>query len=102
MNIKRNIIFTPEERKKEGVTVLNNVPIRVRVTYNGSRVDFHTGYRIDVCKWDSDKQRGKNGCFNKIKQIANQIKTDILHYYTELQNVFKDYEAKDRYPHPRI
>lgn len=42
MNIKRNILFTLEKRKKDGVVVTENVPIRMRVIYNGQRVEFTT------------------------------------------------------------
>ena len=52
MNIKRNIIFTLEKRRKAGVIVAENVPIRMRVIYNCKRVEFTTGYRIDAVKWD--------------------------------------------------
>ena len=31
MNIKRNIIFALESRKKNGVPIVENVPIRMRV-----------------------------------------------------------------------
>lgn len=34
MNIKRNIIFALERRKKDGVLITENVPIRMRVIYN--------------------------------------------------------------------
>ena len=61
MNIKRNIIFALESRKKNGVPIVENVPIRMRVIYASQRIEFTTGYRIDVAKWDSDKQRVKNG-----------------------------------------
>ena len=30
MNIKRNIIFALEGRKKDGVTITENVPIRIK------------------------------------------------------------------------
>ena len=33
MNIKRNIIFALESRKKNGVPIVENVPIRMRVIY---------------------------------------------------------------------
>ncbi len=38
MNIKRNIIFSPECRKKDGVTIVENVPIRMRVIFSGKRI----------------------------------------------------------------
>ena len=59
MNIKRNISFKLEKRKSKGVDIVENVPIRMRVTYGGTRVDFTTGYRVDVAKWDESAQRVK-------------------------------------------
>lgn len=59
MNIKRNIIFALESRKKNSVPIVENVPIRMRVIYVSQRIEFTTGYRIDVAKWDADKQRVK-------------------------------------------
>lgn len=55
MNIKRNIIFSLESRKKNGVPIVENVPIRMRVVFDSHRIEFTTGYRIDVAKWDADK-----------------------------------------------
>ena len=89
MNIKRNIIFALESRKKNGVPVIENVPIRMRVIFASQRIEFTTGYRIDAAKCDADKQRVKNGCTNKLKQSASDINTDLLRYYTIMQEVFK-------------
>ena len=101
MNIKRNIIFALENRKKNGVPVIENVPIRMRVIFASQRIEFTTGYRIDATKWDADKQRVKNGCTNKLKQSASDINTDLLRYYTIMQEVFKEYEVKDIMPTPQ-
>ena len=43
MNIKRNIIFALESRKKNGVPIVENVPIRMRVIYASQRIEFTTG-----------------------------------------------------------
>lgn len=59
MNIKRNIIFALESRKKDGVPIVENVLIRMRVNFSSQRIEFTTGYRIDVAKWDGYKQRVK-------------------------------------------
>ena len=101
MNIKRNIIFALESRKKNGVPVIENVPIRMRVIFASQRIEFTTGYRIDAAKWDADKQRVKNGCTNKLKQSASDINTDLLRYYTIMQEVFKEYEVRDIIPTPQ-
>ena len=100
MNIKRNIIFALESRKKDGILIVENVPIRMRVNFASQRIEFTTGYRIDVAKWDADKQRVKHGCTNKLKQSASEINTALLGYYTELQEVFKHFEVAEVMPSP--
>ena len=100
MNIKRNIIFTLESRKKDGVLITENVPIRMRVNFASKRIEFTTAYRIDAAKWDADKQRVKNGCSNKLKQSASEINASLLEYYTEIQSIFKRFEVEDVMPTP--
>ena len=100
MNIKRNIIFTLESRKKDGVLIVENVPIRMRVNFASKRIEFTTGYRIDAAKWDSDKQRVRNGCTNKLKQSASEINASLLGYYTEVQEIFKKFEVEEIVPTP--
>ena len=101
MNIKRNIIFTLESRKKDGVLITENVPIRMRVNFASKRIEFTTGYRIDATKWNADKQRVKNGCSNKLKQSASEINASLLEYYTEIQSIFKRFEVEDVMPTPK-
>lgn len=101
MNIKRNIIFTLESRKKDGALITENVPIRMRVNFASKRIEFTTGYRIDSAKWDADKQRVKNGCSNKLKQSASEINASLLEYYTEIQSIFKRFEVEDVMPTPK-
>ena len=101
MNIKQNIIFTLESRKKDGVLITENVPIRMRVNFASKRIEFTTGYRIDSAKWDADKQRVKNGCSNKLKQLASEINASLLEYYTEIQSIFKRFEVEDVMPTPK-
>lgn len=98
MNIKRNILFSLEKRKKDGKPVIENVPIRMRVIYNHNRIEFTTGYRIDVTKWDEEKQRVKNGCTNKLKQTAAEVNSDLLKYYADIQDIFKEFEVIDVIP----
>ena len=100
MNIKRNIIFTLESRKKDGVLIVENVPIRMRVNFASKRIEFTTGYRIDAAKWDTDKQRVRNGCTNKLKQSASEINASLLGYYTEVQEIFKKFEVEEVMPTP--
>lgn len=100
MNIKRNIIFALESRKKDGVLIVENVPIRMRVNFASKRIEFTTGYRIDAAKWDTGKQRVRNGCTNKLKQSASEINASLLGYYTEVQEIFKKFEVEEIMPTP--
>lgn len=100
MNIKRNILFTLEKRKKDGVVVTENIPIRMRVIYNCKRVEFTTGYRIDAAKWDDGLQKVKNGCTNKLKQSASEINADLLRYGADIQEIFKEFEVMEVMPTP--
>lgn len=100
MNIKRNIIFALESRKKDGILIVENVPIRMRVNFASQRIEFTTGYRIDAAKWDADKQRAKNGSTNKLKQSASEINAALLGYYTEIQEIFKRFEVAEVMPSP--
>ncbi|BCY29463.1 tyrosine-type recombinase/integrase [Flavobacterium okayamense] len=98
IDIKRNVIFSLENRKKNGVPVVENVPIRMRVIFMGNRVDFSTGFRIDTSKWDEKKQRVKNGCTNKLKQSSSDINTKLQEYENNIQNIFKIFETQDINP----
>lgn len=100
MNIKRNIIFTLESSKKDGILIVENVPIRMRVNFFSKRIDFTTGYRIEATKWDTDKQRVRNGCTYKLKQSASEINASLLGYFTEVQDIFKKFEVVEVMPTP--
>ncbi len=101
-NLKRNIIFSLENRKKDGIPIIENVPIRMRVVFTNYRVDFSTGYRIDASKWDNEKQKVKNGCTNKLKQSASDINSELQKYYTQIQDIFKVFETQNITPTPEI
>ncbi len=98
MNLKRNITFQLESRKKDGKPIIENVPIRMRVVFGGKRIEFTTGYRIDVAKWDSDRQRVKNSCTNKLKQSASEINAELNRLDAIIQDIFKEYELQGTMP----
>jgi integrase len=98
MNLKRSVQFRPEQRKKNGVAVTENMLIRMRVTFNCSRIDFSTGYRIDLSKWDNGQQRVKKGFSNKQKQTYTEINSALVKYESIIQEIFKEYEMSDCMP----
>ncbi|MDE6669374.1 MAG: site-specific integrase, partial [Muribaculaceae bacterium] len=72
--------------------------ITKRQVFGGKRIEFTTGYRIDVSKWNSAKQRVKNGCSNKLKQTAAEINADLNRYESLVQTIFKEYEIQAMMP----
>ena len=98
MIIKRSIVFDLENRKYKGKLISDNVPIRIRLTYSGNRIELSTGIRIDMDKWDSSKRKVRNNCTNKLKQSASDINAKLSEYELELQNIFKKFEIEERIP----
>ncbi len=98
MIIKRNVIFVLENRKLNGELIIENVPIRMRITFSGNRIEIFTGMRVDRSKWDSKKSKVKPNTFNKLKQSASDINTKLSEYEAEIQNVFKKFEFKNLTP----
>lgn len=98
MIIKRNIVFDLENRKHKGNIISENVPIRMRITYSGKRIELSTSLRIDRNKWDETERKAKKNTTNKLKQSASDINAKLSEYETELQNIFKKFELEERIP----
>lgn len=98
MNIKRNITFKLESRKKDGEKLVKNVPIRMIVRYCAKRIDFTTGFRVDMDKWDSENQIVKKNTTNKNKESASYINSELQKYENIIEDIFKSYEVKEVIP----
>ena len=47
MNLKRNIRIDLERKKRKGKDIIENLPIRFRISFTGNRVDVFSGFRVD-------------------------------------------------------
>jgi hypothetical protein len=58
--------FCLEQRKdkKTGLLKTENVPIIIDFKFDGQRVKYPIGYRIDFDKWNIEEQRVKRNNFN--------------------------------------
>jgi integrase len=55
--MKHSVKISPERRKdKAGNLIGKNVPLFADIRFSGTRLFYFTGYRIDVDKFDTDKQ----------------------------------------------
>jgi integrase len=69
--------FTLERRKKDGVLIDKNMPIRISVNHNKQRITLSTGYRVDLKSWDENAQVVKKGFINKQKEPYNIINAKL-------------------------
>src|SRR5699024_2680163 len=88
MIIKRKIRFVLEKRKRKGSVITSNVPIRIRVSFNGKRLDFFSGFRIDTENWDTENHRVFQNKKNKAGQSANEINLTLNNYENDLDRFF--------------
>ena len=102
MLIKKKINFALEFRrkgtKKNGNNEVNqeNLPLRMRVSYNNMRIEFVTGYRIDANKWDAENQRATG--MTKLMQTASEVNDYLAFLKAEIIKVFHKYELMEVMP----
>ncbi|MGV4439022.1 phage integrase SAM-like domain-containing protein [Ornithobacterium rhinotracheale] len=80
--IKRKLNIRIEKRKKNGLVVDKNVPIFIRLTYNGSRINLFTGFRVDLKDWNESKELINP----KIKLSTNESGEDVNIKLSEYKN----------------
>jgi len=100
MNIRRNIQFALKRRTYKGNKLSENLPIRMRVSYNCQRIDIMMGYFVNECDWDPAQQRVKKNTVGKNGAKASTINADLNKAAYEMDEVFKEFELLDRYPKP--
>ena len=100
MIIRRNIMFALKKRTYKGKKITENLPIRMRITYNSKRLDFMTGFFINETDWDIKLQRVKKNTVGKNGQTATTINSYLNKAAYEIDEVFKAFELLDRFPEP--
>ena len=89
---KCNVKFVLDRRrdKETGKPIVENLPINMDFTFEGKRLRFFTGYRINSDKWDPVKMEVKKNAVNKngdssseINQRLRTLETLIFQIYDE-------------------
>ena len=100
--LKVNIIFSLEKRKINNIPLTDNIPIRMRVSFLGNRVDFFTGYRVNLSSWNSKEQKVLDDSLNKLKQKGRDINKHLQEYEIQIKEIFKNFEEKNIIITPKI
>lgn len=97
---KFGVKFRLEQRRenpkdKESKLIKSNLPINADITFNGKRLFFFTGYRIDADKW-VDKvvggvrvQEVKKNNFNLKGESASEINAKLRRIRIAVEDVFR-------------
>ncbi len=89
MKTKCSVKFYLEKRinKNSGNLITENVPIFLFFAFDGKRLQYFTGYRINMDQWNAETQRVRRNNLNKKGESAAEINfrlTDIEKTVTEI------------------
>ena len=87
------------EKRKDKITnelIIDNVPIILFFSYDGKRLQYFTGYRIDSSKWDDTKQEVKRNNFNKDNISATEINNHLEKIKSKVSDIYKECKALDQ------
>ena len=90
MIIKRTIKFSIQNQRNAGSR------LRMRVSYNGCRVDFQTGIVLNKEYWDDVQQRVLP--LNSNVAMATDRNDQLLQMLTDMIAVFREYELRNVVP----
>jgi integrase len=97
MYIKRSIKFSVEKRKKDGLLIEKNIPIKMRISYAGfPRLDIPIGARVDFYAWDSENETVVFNYTNKEGRKSTFINNLISAYRNYAEDAFNRYELVEK------
>jgi integrase len=95
MKIKCSVNFYLEKRKDKssGNLIAENVPIFLYFSFEGKRMQFYTGYRIDENKWNLSDQRVKRNNISKDGYTSTEINDHLDEIRTTVTDIYKESKA---------
>ncbi|MDT3386314.1 MAG: site-specific integrase [Bacteroidota bacterium] len=90
MIIKRTIKFSLQNQRNA------ESRLRMRVSYNGNRLDFQTGIVINKEDWDDKQQRIMRT--NTTVAIANDLNAELSQMLVDMSIVFREFELRNVMP----
>ena len=72
--------------------------INLFFSFDGKRMQFYSGRRIDLKKWDSESQRVKRNNVNKKGYTSTDINEHITNIEATIVKVYKESKALELQP----
>lgn len=95
MKIKCSVKFYLEKRKDKisGNLITKNVPIFLFFSFDGKRMQYYTGYRIDQEKWNEHEQKVRRNNFNKDGVSSTEINDHLDEIRSKVTEIYKEAKA---------
>ena len=90
MIIKRTIKFSLQTQRNA------ESRLRMRVSYDGKRLNFQTGIILDKNNWDDAQQRVI--LFNSSAALANDLNYKLSLMLVNMDSIFRDFELRNVMP----
>lgn len=78
----------------------SDLPIRIRVSYGGMRLELRSGFVCPPDKWDTDAMRMKAGTSNRYKETAASINRELSKQEAVLSELLSRHELDGDVPEP--
>lgn len=94
--IKFKTNFYLEKRKgKNGQFIESNMPILMTFSFEGKRLQYYTGYRIDLKAWDTAKQEVKRNNVNTDGISSVEINSELTKLKSLTESIYRKSYAND-------
>lgn len=80
----------------------SDLPIRLRVSYDGQRLDLRTGYVCPPSKWDSSTMRMRPGTSNRYGEKASSVNSSLSRMESILTDILARYDIDHATPSPAV
>lgn len=78
------------------------LPIRMRISYDGQRLDLRTGFVCHPDKWDAEIGRVRPGTVNRYKESASTINRNLSNQESVIVDILQRYELDHSVPTPDV
>lgn len=79
-----------------------DLPIRMRISYDGLRLDLRTGLVCPPEKWDEASMRMRPGTTNRYKQPASKVNRELSHQESIVATILERYDLEHLIPEPSV
>lgn len=76
--VRRNTFAILFLIRKDKVNKLDEVPLYMRITINGTKAEYATGERVPLKIWDNGKIKGNSGSAKRVKETMDVLRARVM------------------------